>query len=131
MMRVKVILPSGVLLRVDATKVIAEAPNGSFCLLPHHVDFVSTLVPGILALVTEDGAERFLAVDEGVLVKHGMEVLVSTWNALEGPLGELHAALEKQDRERSEREHKARSALGRLEASLVRQILDWKETGHG
>lgn len=131
MMRVKVILPSGVLLEREAAKVVAEAQNGSFCLLPRHIDFVAALTPGILALTAPDGVETFLAVDEGVLVKCGSDVLVSTWNAVEGPLGELRQAVRTQYRELSEREQKARSALGKLEASLVQEILHWEERGRG
>jgi F-type H+-transporting ATPase subunit epsilon len=129
-MTVKVILPSGVLLEQEAVKVVAEAQNGSFCLLPRHVDFVAALVPGILALTSQDGEETFLAVDEGVLVKRGPEVLVSTWNALQGKLGELRQAVLAQFRALGEQEQKARLALDRLEASLVRQILEWDVRGH-
>jgi F-type H+-transporting ATPase subunit epsilon len=129
-MMVKVILPSGVLLEQEAVKVVAEAQNGSFCLLPHHVDFVAALVPGILALMPREGEETFLAVDEGILVKRGPEVLVSTWNAVRGRLGELRQAVREQFRELGEEEQKARRALDRLEASLVRQILEWEGRGH-
>ena len=124
-MSVKVIVPSGVLLEQTAVKVVAEAQNGSFCLLPRHVDFTAALVPGILTLTSSGGEETFLAVDEGILVKHGPEVLVSTWNALQGKLGELRQAVLAQFRERDEQEQKARVALGRLEANLVHQILKW------
>ena len=129
-MTVKVILPSGVLLEQSAVKVVAEAQNGSFGLLPRHVDFVAALVPGILALTSDEGDETFLAVDEGVLVKHGSEVLVSTWNAVQGKLGELRQAVRAQFRDRGEQEQKARVALGRLEANLVHQILEWEGRGH-
>lgn len=129
-MLVKVILPSGVLLERTAAKVVAEARNGSFCLLPRHVDFVASLVPGILALTSEDGEETFLAVDEGVLVKRGPEVLVSTWNAAQGKLGELRQAVRAQFHELNEEERKARLALDRLEASLARQVFDWEGRGH-
>lgn len=129
-MRVKVVLPTGVLLDTEVAKVVAEAANGSFCLLPRHIDFVAALVPGILALTRPDGEELFLAVDEGVLVKCGPEVHVSTWNAVRGPLGELKEAVRQQFHELGEREQQARSALDRLEASLVRQILTWEDRGH-
>ncbi len=129
-MRVKVILPSGVFLAQEAAKLVAEAQNGSFCLLPRHVDFVAALVPGILALASEDGEETFLAVDEGILVKRGLDVWVSTWNAVQGALGELRQAVREQFREMDESEHRARLALDHLEASLVRQILDWEGRGY-
>ena len=130
-MRLKLVLPSGVLLHREVAKIVAEAPNGSFCLLPRHVDFASALVPGILSVLSLDGTEIFFAIDEGMLVKCGPEVLVSTWNAVRGPLGELKQTVQEQFRELGEREQKARSALGRLEASLVHQILEWQERAHG
>jgi len=124
-MTVKVILPSGVLLEQEAVKVVAEAHDGSFCLLPRHIDFVAALVPGILSLTASGGEETFLALDEGILVKHGAQVRVSTWNALQGKLGELRQAVLAQFRELGERDQKARLALDRLEASLVHQIIEW------
>ena len=59
-MRLKVILPSGVLLEQEVVKVIAEAQNGLFCLLPRHVDFLASLLPGILAATSPSGEETFL-----------------------------------------------------------------------
>ena len=125
-MRAKVILPSGVLLEQEAVKVVAEAQNGSFCLLPQHIDFTAALVPGILILTAADGEETFLAIDEGILVKHGREVLISTWNALRGRLGELQQTVVAQLRDLGEQEQQARLALDRLEASLVHQIIEWE-----
>lgn len=129
-MSVKLILPTGVLLDREFAKLVAEAPNGSFCLLPRHVDFAAVLVPGILALTTPEDEEIFLAVDEGVLVKQGREVLVSTWNAVEGRLGALRGAVREQFRRLGERERQARLALDHLEASLVRQVVEWEGRGH-
>ena len=83
-MMVKTILPSGVLLEQEAVKLVAEAQNGSFCLLPQHIDFVAALVPGILTLTSAQGEETFLAVDEGILVKHGSQVLQSPASLLRG-----------------------------------------------
>ena len=45
-MKLKVWLPISVLLDETVTKIKAEAENGHFCLLPHHIDFVTALVPG-------------------------------------------------------------------------------------
>ncbi|MCB5285385.1 MAG: F0F1 ATP synthase subunit epsilon [Candidatus Cloacimonetes bacterium] len=129
-MRIKVIVPSGVLAEQQAAKLVAEASDGSFCLLPRHVDFVAVLVPGILTLTSADGEETFFAVDEGLLVKHGTDVRVSTWNALQGKLGELQQAVLAQFREQGEQEQQARHALDRLEASLVQQVLDWDGRRH-
>lgn len=127
-MRVKVILPTEVLVNEEATKVTAEAEHGSFCLLPHHIDFIAALVPGLLSLETPEGGERFLAIDEGILVKCGSEVLVSTRNAVRGMnLGALRQTIEEQFLVLDDREKKARSAAAKLEANLVRRFMELKE----
>jgi len=129
-MKLKVLLPAEVLIEEDVTKVIAEAHNGFFCLLPRHVDFVAALVPGILSYETGSGHEVFLAVDEGILIKCGQEVLVSTRNAVRGPdLGQLkHTVVEKFEA-LDEREKSARSAMTKIEAGFVRRFLEIQ--GHG
>jgi F-type H+-transporting ATPase subunit epsilon len=131
-MRLQVLLPSEVLIEEEVAKVTAEAINGSFCLLPRHIDFVSALVPGLLSFVSAKGQEEFLAVDEGILVKCGPTVTVSTRNALLGPdLGALRQALENQFRVLSEHEALARSALARLEADFVRRFIEFEKHDHG
>jgi F-type H+-transporting ATPase subunit epsilon len=129
-MRLKVLLPSEVLVDAAVTKVIAEAENGAFCLLPRHIDFVAALVPGLLSFETETGQEEFLAVDEGILVKCGAQVLVSTRQAVRGPdLGSLRQAIDEQFRAVDEQEKKARAAAARLEADLVRRFLELETHG--
>ena len=128
-MRLKVVLPNEVLIDTDVTKVIAEAENGAFCLLPRHIDFVATLVPSLLAFVAQEGQEVFLAVDEGVLVKCGPEVWVSTRHAVQGlDLGQLKQAIEAQFRTLDEREAMARAILAKLEADTVRRFVKLGET---
>ena len=123
-MKLKILLPTEIMVDVEVTKVTAEAGNGSFCLLPHHIDFVAALVPGLLSFETERGEEEFLAIDEGVLVKSGAEVMVSSRNAVRGSvLGELKRAVEEQFRVLDERENQARTVLAKLEADLVSRFV--------
>ena len=89
-MRFKILLPSEIYLDQEVSKVIAEANNGSFCLLPRHIDFVAALAPGLLSIEDDKGQEVFMAVDEGILVKKGQDVSVSTRNVVTIPnLGQL------------------------------------------
>jgi F-type H+-transporting ATPase subunit epsilon len=123
-MRLKVLLPTRILLDQGVTKVTAEAQNGAFGLLPRHVDFVTTLVPGILSFETEQ-QENFLAVDEGVLVKRGSEVLVSVRDAAQGDnLGELQETVQKKFQALGEQEKKTRSAIARFEADFAKRFLE-------
>lgn len=129
-MKLKVLLPTKILLEEEVTKITAEAENGSFCLLPRHIDFVTALVPGILIFVSVRGEEKFLAVDEGILVKSGVQVLVSTRHAVQSSdLGLLQQTVEKQFRILNEREKVTRSALAKLEVNIVRQFLELGKGG--
>ena len=128
-MKLKILIPTEILVECEVTKVIAEAENGHFCLLPHHVDFVAALVPGILSFTTEAEGEVFVAVDQGILVKCDGEVLVSTLNAVEGNnLETLKQTVTEQFQFLEEKEKLTRSAVAQFEASMMRHF---KELGHG
>lgn len=122
-MRLQVLLPTEVLVDESVTKVIAEAVNGSFCLLPRHIDFVAALVPGVLLFNDPEGKEGYAAIDEGILVKCGRDVFVSTFNGVRGEkLSELKTLVEEHYLALDERERKARTALARLEAGTLRRF---------
>jgi F-type H+-transporting ATPase subunit epsilon len=124
-MHLKLLLPTEILIDQTVTKVTAEAENGSFCLLPNHIDFVAALVPGILSFESETGEEFFLAVDEGILVKQGAVVRVSVRNAVRGEnLESLQQQVQQQFRQLDEQEKLARSVLVRLETSFVREFIE-------
>jgi F-type H+-transporting ATPase subunit epsilon len=129
-MNLKVLLAAEVLLEADVSKVIAEAHNGFFCLLPKHVDFVTALVPGILSYEISGGREEYLAVDEGILVKCGEDVLVSARNAVQGPdLGQLQSTVSEKFEAIDEHERTARSAMVKIEAGFVRRFLEIQRYG--
>ncbi len=131
-MRLKILVPTEVFAEAEVTKIVTEAENGSFCLLPRHIDFVAALVPGILSFQHVEGREEFLAIDEGILIKCDTEVLVSTRRAVRGPdLGTLKETIEKQFRLVDEREKEVRSALNKLEAGFVWRFIELQEGGHG
>lgn len=127
-MRLRIVLPTEILLDEPVTKIVAEAQNGFFGILPRHIDFVTALVPGVLVFVDEAGSERFLGVDVGTLVKCADEVLVSTRNAVLGDdLQSLREAVRERFLELDARDRSARSALARLEAGVVRRFVELQE----
>jgi len=128
-MRLKVVLPMKIFIDREVNKVIAEAGNGYFCILPKHIDFVAALVPGILSF-EYDGEEEFLAIDEGVLVKCASDVRVSTRRAVRSKdLGTLKQTLEEEFRILDEREKKTRTILAKLELDFARRFLKLREYG--
>lgn len=128
-MKLKVLLPAEVFLDEEVTKVIAEAENGFFCLLPQHVDFTASLVPSVLSYQA-GGREHYLAVDVGTIVKKGSEILVSVRNAARSDeLGTLRDIVMQQFEELDEREKKARSSAAKLELDLLRRFMELREHG--
>ncbi len=129
-MHLKLMLPTAILVDAPVLKVVAEAGDGAFCLLPRHVDFVAALVPGILSYTDADGAQHLLAVDQGTLVKCGPAVLVSTHDAVAGTdLESLRATVSERFRRLDEHERLTRTALARLEAGALRRFMDQEESG--
>jgi len=127
-MRLKILLPSDVLLDQPVQKIVAEAHDGWFGILPRHVDFVTALVPSVLIYVDAKGEEGFLGVDEGILVKCAADVQISTRNAVRGnDLHSLRRAVRAQFVELDDRERSARSALARLEAGVARRFVELQE----
>ncbi len=128
-MNLKILLPANVLLHRPVRKITAESTNGSFCLLPKHCDFVTSLVPGILCFVDEDDDESFVALSEGVLTKSGPEVLVSARRAVQGEhLGDLERVVRDEFRTLDEKERVAQTVIARLEADFMRRFLALEES---
>ena len=119
----KVLLPFQVFAeKTDVTRVGAETRAGSFGLLSHRLDCAAALVPGILTFETVAEGEVYLAVDEGILVKAGREVLVSVRAIAGTDLSNLREAVEQQFMNLDEQEQKVRSALAKLESGFIRQF---------
>ena len=123
-MNLKVLLPFQIFAdKPDVLRIVAETQEGSFGLLPHRLDCVAALVPGILIYETQSDGEVFVAVDEGVLVKTGPDVLVSVRRALGGTdLGQLRAAVEQEFLTLDEREQSVRSVMAKLESGFLRRF---------
>ena len=127
-MKLKILLPFQIFAEVDAVqRIIMETPQGSYGLLPHRLDCVAELEPGILTYETGAGGEAYVAVNEGILVKAGPNVLVSVRNAIGGTdLGKLRAAVEREFVDMDEGEKQLRAVLARLESGFVRRFAEFQ-----
>ncbi|WP_138934414.1 ATPase [Roseovarius arcticus] len=124
-MSVTLRLPTRTLFEGKATRMTAVAPNGAFGILPNHVDFVTALVPSVMALALVDGSEAIFGLDEGLLVKKGHSVVVAVLRGVHGDdLGSLQDTVEASFVQMDEEERQARSALSRLEADMVRRFAE-------
>jgi F-type H+-transporting ATPase subunit epsilon len=126
LMCLKILLPFRVFLeREGVSRIVAETPSGSFGILPRRLDCTATVVPGIFLYESRDEGERFVAIDEGVLVKTGFDVTLAVRNAIgSAGLGELQQTVEREFLKLDETEKAVRSALAKLESSFVRRFME-------
>ncbi len=127
-MSLKVLLPFRVFAeKSGVSRVVAETLGGSLGLLPHRLDCVAALSPGILIYETDADGEAFVAVDDGVLVKTGTDVVVSVRRAIAGAdLGQLRASVEKEFKTLDERETSVRSLMAKLEAGFLHRLVSFQ-----
>ena len=123
-MNLKVLLPFGIFTeKTDVLRIVAETQEGSFGLLPNRLDCVAALVPGIFNFETKSEGEVFIAVDEGILVKTGSDVLVSVRRAIGGSdLGQLSELVEREFLTLDEHEQTMRFALAKLEVGFLQRL---------
>lgn len=123
-MNLRILLPSEVFADLhDVSKVVAETTAGSYGFLPHRLDCVAALVPGLLYYQSDAGGEVYLGVDEGVLVKTGQDILVSVRRALAGTdLAQLREAVDKAFLSLDADESQRRASAVKMEGQLVHQL---------
>ena len=127
-MHLKILLPSRVFAEIeDVQRIVAQTLQGSLGLLPHRLDCAAALAPGILTFETEAEGEVYLAVDGGVLIKAGRNVLVSVRNAIGGTdLDKLHEAVQRDFLNLDEQEQHVRSVLSKLESGFIRRLMEFQ-----
>lgn len=127
-MNLKVLLPFDIFAdKKEVSLVVIETSDGSFGILPRRLDCVAALVPGIMTYETREHGTVYVAVDEGVLVKVGAEVLVSVRHAIAGTdLSKLHDAVNQEFLKLNEREQTVRTAIHKMESALIGRFAEFQ-----
>ena len=127
-MNLKILLPFEIFAeKTEVSRIVAETAEGSFGLLPHRLDCVAALAPGILSYETKADGTVYIAVDEGVLVKAGADVLVSVRHAIGGTdLSQLHDAVKHEFLTIDEQERKVRTAIAKMESGFIGRFAEFE-----
>ncbi len=98
----KVVTPTGVVFEGQVKQVTAVGPLGEFGVLPDHINFITSLLPGILKIEKDGGAVEAWVVSGGLAeVKDGaMTVLAS---GAQAPASINRADAEAQERDADQR----------------------------
>ena len=106
---------------------MAETTGGSFGLLEHRLDCVAALVPGILTWDSPEHGAVYLAVDEGVLVKTGPDVLISVRHAIGGTdLSHLHDEVRQRFLKLDQEERNVRDMVAKMESGFVGRLAEFQ-----
>ena len=83
-LNLKVYVPDRLFLEETILKVKLIGKEGSFTILPKHLDYISSFNDGVLMYLDLENNKRYLAINQGILVKVGREVKLSLFHAIEG-----------------------------------------------
>lgn len=124
LINLKVLLPFQIFAENGAvSRIVAETSDGALGILPHRLDCVAALTPGILTFESDGKGEVFIAVDEGVLVKIGLDVLVSVRRALGGKeLDQLRDAVEREFLNLDENDQDMRAVMAKIEMGFLARL---------
>jgi F-type H+-transporting ATPase subunit epsilon len=127
-MKLKILLPFQVFAeKTEVLRIVAETREGSFGILPHRLDCIAALAPGILTYETSQDGTVYLAVDEGVLVKADQDVRISVRHAIAGTdLSQLHDAVKREFLKLSGAEQELRTAISKLEGGFLRRVAEFE-----
>ncbi len=128
LINLKILLPFQIFYEnSQVSRVVAETREGSFGILPHRLDGVAALSPGILTFQILSEGETYVAVDEGILVKTGLDVQVSVRNAIGGTdLAQLRKEVDREFLDLNDREKSVRSILAKMEGGFMRRLAEFQ-----
>ena len=123
-MQVKILLPHQVFAELtDVSSLVIDTPKGSFGILPNRLDCITPLVPGILTYQTGNQDSHYIAIDEGIFVKTGKQVMISVRRAIKGnSLDELKKTVELEFLNLDQAQQELRSVLAKLESGFLKQF---------
>ena len=126
LMQLKILLPFKVFAeKQNVSRIVAKTAQGFVGFLPNRLDCAVALTPGILTYESEGGDEIFTAVDEGILVKSGTDVLISVRGAIGGSdLNTLHETVRQDFMREDEQEKNIRFALSKLESGFIHRFVE-------
>lgn len=130
-MRLRIITPSIVIVDEDAILSLkAEDSSGSFGILPHHADFITSLSVSVMSWKSNDQKQHYCAVRGGALsVLAGQGVVVTTREAVPSDnMAKLEETVLSKFRSDIELEREEHSESARLQINAIRRIMNHLQT---
>jgi F-type H+-transporting ATPase subunit epsilon len=125
-MNLKILLPTQIFAQISGVaSIVVETRGGSFGLQPRRLDCVAALVPGILSYSLPGAGYLYVALDEGVLIKAGPEVLIAVRRAIGGTdLPQLHDAVKREFLAVDTRRQAMHAALATMDSGFMARVAE-------
>jgi F-type H+-transporting ATPase subunit epsilon len=121
-LRLEIVTPEATVFSEDVQMVTLPGVDGELGVYPHHVRLITQMMPGEVVVI-KDGAERSLAVGEGLVEITGGRVAIVTDMAV--PSERIDEAMVEEARARAEarlREKISDEEVASVNASLARSL---------
>ena len=130
-LRLRVTVPTRLVLDREVTYVQAEDASGRFGILPGHEPYLTSLVPSILVYRYRDGgreSEAYIAVRRGGLrvTRDEVQVAVRAAHASDDLAG-LQAEIRQARESRSQRSYRASRSLYQMQVAAWRQLMEYED----
>jgi len=124
----RVITPTEIVLSCPIQKITIEGIEGFRTLLPKHMDFITALKPGIMTYMTQDSQIQYLACNQGLCVKCGDTVSISTpWAIISDNLSHLKIRIKQAFQEMEQERKEVGVSLARLEIGLTKGLMQLRQ----
>jgi len=122
-LELEILAPDHVVVEDRVVSLQAADASGRFGLRTGHEDFLTVLVPCVVRYEPEASAERFAAVDGGVLLLERGRISIATRDAIVAErIDQVADAAAAMLAARREKEQAARSGFAELETTLLREL---------
>ena len=128
LIQLKILLPYTTFTeKADVVRIVAETNQGSFGILPNRLDCSAVITSGIFCYQCKGAPEIFIAIDQGVLVKTGCNVMVSVRRAVgPAPLEKLHFVVKQKFKIQDEQQQRIQASQEKLEAGFLHQLIGFR-----
>lgn len=131
-LNLRVYTPEKLFLEKEILKITLNGKEGSFSILPKHVDYISSFDDCIMCYTDTSNKTSFLATNQGIITKIGRNIEISTFHVIVGnSLMELKNninELSKKSKDIANKNTEINENLKKMELSILKKIMEYKTT---
>lgn len=131
-LNLRIYTPEKLFLEKEILKITLNGKEGSFSILPKHVDYISSFDDCIMCYTDTSNKTSFLATNQGIITKIGRNIEISTFHVVVGnSLMELKNninELSKKSKDIANKNTEINENLKKMELSILKKIMEYKTT---